>query len=445
MKKIIIFVLFATNFLIAQNIKGNFKQTKNNEIVLKGFEGQKETELAKTQTDSLGNFQLSYPKEYIGAALLQIKNSKTVIVLLNQENLSIQWDNLEDFNSLKYTNSPENDAFTNGMLINQQAEQKLSGLKFLVSLYKNNPKQQKWLQQEIKNQEQQFQNFLNNQPKKSYTKYYLKIRKLITDFPITASRYMERISQHESDFNTINFDDQKLYHSGLTTELFEGYFKLMESHTDKDKMYPHINTSVDAIIKSLSKNNTLQQEIAQEVFKMFERRSLFPAAEHLALAMLDSQSCQLTPERTALFEQYRKMGVGQTAPDIDFANSKSYKTKLSEINSKYRLIVFAASWCEKCKEEMPKLKASYNDWKTKYDLEIILNSLDTYNEQYENFTKDFSWISTSDYKSWEGKTARDYFVFGTPTMYLLDNNNKILLKPRSLEHLEAWLVAFDKK
>jgi thiol-disulfide isomerase/thioredoxin len=139
------------------------------------------------------------------------------------------------------------------------------------------------------------------------------------------------------------------------------------------------------------------------------------------------------------------MAVGQTAPDIVFENTKSDKTKLSEINTKYRLVVYAASWCEKCKEEIPKLKSFYESWKTKYNLEIILNSLDTYKEQNDNFVKDFSWITSCDYKSWEGKSARDYFVFGTPTIYLLDNNNKILLKPRSPEQIESWLTAFDKK
>ncbi len=48
-------------------------------------------------------------------------------------------------------------------------------------------------------------------------------------------------------------------------------------------------------------------------------------------------------------------------------------------------------------------------------------------------------VNTCDLKSWEGKTVKDYFVFGTPTMYLLDMDNKIVLKPNSEKQVQAWI------
>lgn len=441
--KYILLLFTAITFAQNNSIKGTIAQASNKEIALKGFTFKGDTLLATAKIDDKGIFKIKYPTKYVGAAVLDIKDTKSVIVLLNNENFEMNWSNLEEFSTLKFKYSPENDAFANGIELYQKSEAKLSALIFLSTLYNNEPAKKKIFDTEIKNQKSIMPKFFGSLPKNSYAKYYVKIRKMIADMPSTASRYFERMPIHEKEFNQLDFANNNLIQSGLYQELLDAYILLTESYLDQQ--YPHLNGSMDAMLKKLDKNATLKQEVAQYVFKTLEKRSLFPAAEHLALSMLDSQSCQLTPERTALFEQYRKMGVGQTAPDIDFANSKSDKTKLSEINSKYRLVVFAASWCEKCKEEMPKLKAFYQDWKTKYNLEIILNSLDTYNEQYDNFTKDFSWISSCDYKSWEGKAARDYFVFGTPTIYLLDNNNKILLKPRSPEQIEAWLTAFDKK
>jgi hypothetical protein len=35
--------------------------------------------------------------------------------------------------------------------------------------------------------------------------------------------------------------------------------------------------------------------------------------------------------------------------------------------------------------------------------------------------------------------VKDYYVFATPTMYLLDDKREILLRPNSVSHLEAWL------
>ena len=50
-----------------------------------------------------------------------------------------------------------------------------------------------------------------------------------------------------------------------------------------------------------------------------------------------------------------------------------------------------------------------------------------------------TWITSCDLKGWEGQAARDYYVFATPTMYLLDADNKILVKPLSPGQITAWL------
>lgn len=441
MKKIYILFLLFTYVLSAQTIKGSFPQAKNNEILLSGFSGFATKELAKTTTDSLGNFVLHYPAAYSGAALLDIKNTASVIILLNQENFAMQWQDVKDFNTLKFSNSPDNDAFATGITINQEAESKLSGLKFLLPQYEKLPNQQKWLQEEIANQEKQFSKYLNQLPKDSYTKYYLKIRKLITDFPQTANRYIERMPQHEKDFNALNFNAEKLYTSGLVMELLEGYFQLMESHLEPKEMYVHINTSTDAIVKSLEKNPTFQQEVAQHLFNYFEKRSLQPAAEHLALQMLNQSNCQLTEKSTNLFEQYRKLAVGKTAPNIILENidQKEKNKDLKKLKSSYKLVVFGASWCPNCQTDYPKLKEKYKSLKEKFDVEIVYISIDTDKKVFEEYYKEAPFITVCDAKGWETQAAKDYHVFASPTYILLDKNLKIVAKINSPEHLEAWL------
>lgn len=443
MKKIFILFLLFTYVLSAQTIKGSFPQAKSNEIILSGFNGFANKELTKTITDSIGNFKLHYPKEYIGAALLEIKNTASVIILLNQENFGIQWDDVKDFNTLQFSNSPENEAFAQSISINQVAESKLTGLKYLLPQYEKGTVQHKWLQEEIAQQEQQFTNFVNQFPTDSYTKQYLKIRKLITDFPFTANRYIERMPQHEKDFNALNFNDEKLYTSGLVQELLEGYFKLMESHLEPTEMYLHINASTDAVVKSLAKNAVFQQDVAQHLFNYFEKRSLQPAAEHLALQMLKQTNCQLSEKSTNLFEQYRKLAVGKTAPNIVF-EGKEERVKKQELNSlknKYKLVVFGASWCPNCQTDYPLLKEKYKELKDKNDLEIIYISIDTDKKAFEDYYKDAPFLTFCDAKGWETQAAKDYHVFGTPTYILLDNKLMILAKLNSPEHLEAWLLA----
>jgi thiol-disulfide isomerase/thioredoxin len=133
------------------------------------------------------------------------------------------------------------------------------------------------------------------------------------------------------------------------------------------------------------------------------------------------------------------MAMGRTTVDIVFKNTTKPLLTLNSIASKYKLVVFGASWCEKCQVDIPKLKSYYENWNSKYNLEIVFVSLDTEKEKYNGFVKDFPWTSSCELMGWESKAAIDYCVFGTPTMYLLDRKNTILLKPISEKQIQAWL------
>lgn len=438
----ILFFLFlvGTPLVLAQtkySIQGSLPQSPNTVVTLKGFAAQGDTLLASTKTDANGRFKMVYPNQYRGAAVLEIKAGKSLIVLLNRENFELQWDNVADYTTLKFKNSPENDSFAQGLELYQKTEGKRAGLTYLLPFYDKNSQTRLFLQNELEVQDKAMTGFVMGLPQDSYGSYYLKLRRFLADMPQTANRYTERMPEHEREFNSMDFANEKLIRSGLYKELFEGYFTLLESHGDKQ--YPHMNASIDAVIKSLKSQPTMLQQVTENLFILLEKRSLFPAAEHLALSMLSDNSCQLDGKYGALFEQYRKMAKGNTAPELQFENTKSKFNKLSEIKSNYKLVVFASSWCTKCIEEIPKIKSFYAQWKKDYDLEVILVSLDNEKEKYEAFTKDFPWISSSDLKGWEGQGARDYCVFGTPTLYLLDANNKIVLKPVSPEQIQAWL------
>jgi len=405
------------------------------EVRLTGYTEHNNGLLATSTINPNGQFSLSYPAQYHGAALLTIKEAAAVL-LLDREDFAIQWSNLSDHTTLTTTGSKQNETLRKGMELYAGIESKRSALLFLKPLYEGEPAQQQWLTKELGIQDKAFDTFLAGLPA-GYARYYLGLRKFISDIPAILSRDIAQLPQHEKEFNSMDFADERLTQSGLFKELFEGYYLMMESAGNN--MEARMNRSTDAVLKSLSKKPELKQLLAEELFKLFEKRSLFAAAEHLALAMLNDSSCQLDDKHQALFEQYRKMAVGKTAPDITLHNTANGTAKLSSIPSKYKLIVFGASWCPTCATEIPKLKQFANSFKNDYDAEIVFVSLDRNPEDFKAFTKDFPFTSSCDYKEWESQAVIDYCVFATPSMFLLDNDNTILLKPVSPEQVKAWL------
>ena len=56
-----------------------------------------------------------------------------------------------------------------------------------------------------------------------------------------------------------------------------------------------------------------------------------------------------------------------------------------------------------------------------------------------------NWINVSDLKGWNGIAVKDYFIYATPTMFLVDKQKKIIKKPLTIEELigNFWVHAWN--
>jgi peroxiredoxin len=237
-----------------------------------------------------------------------------------------------------------------------------------------------------------------------------------------------------------------LFSSGLFSDLLESQFWLIQnSGLDQAAKSKEISTSVDFILASVSKNEKLYNEFTKYLFQYFEKYNLFDASTHLALKALNQKEVILNNSLAFKLESYRKMNIGNTAPEIEFKGEVYvYKElvdnikRLSDIKSKYKLVIFGGSWCPQCKAETIQLIMRYNKWKAK-EVEVVMVSLDTDKKALEDFASDFPYTLVCDYKKWETQSAKDYYVSSSPTIFLLDSNNKIILRPPTVASLDSWL------
>jgi thiol-disulfide isomerase/thioredoxin len=205
-----------------------------------------------------------------------------------------------------------------------------------------------------------------------------------------------------------------------------------------------MKTSIDRLLPVLQRNEKVFNEVTDYLFDLLERHSLFQASEYLAIKVLNEVSCTVNSDLAKQLETYRAMKKGNTAPDIRFASEirapgfNPVPEKLSDLKATYTVVVFGASWCETCKKEVPEIASLYGKWKAN-GVEVVLVSLDESKDAFQSFVKDFPFISTCDFKKWEGQMVQDYYVFGTPTMFLLDASRKILLRPTSVKQMDAWV------
>jgi thiol-disulfide isomerase/thioredoxin len=173
---------------------------------------------------------------------------------------------------------------------------------------------------------------------------------------------------------------------------------------------------------------------------------LFQASEYLAIKVLNEDSCILERDLGKQLETYRAMKKGNITPEMVFDKAYFAKpllaiAKLSDLKSKYTLVAFGASWCPKCTEEFPQIASYYQQWKAK-GVEVLFIALEDNQKSFVDFTANFPFPSYSDLKKWDSKIITDYYVFATPTMFLLNDKREIVLRPSTVAQVNAWVATY---
>jgi peroxiredoxin len=256
----------------------------------------------------------------------------------------------------------------------------------------------------------------------------------------------KEIQSSKNPFLNFNYSNSQFYSSGLIYDIIEKQFwSIQKSGLDESTRYKEMVASVDIILDSVKKNEKVYNDLTKYLFQYFEKYSLFNASEYIALKALSQKEVALNSALVNKLESYRKMKVGNRAPNFEllgdvFKNGSAVKASihLSDIKTKYKLIIFGGSWCNQCRAEMIQILPRYNNWKAK-GIEVVFVSLDTDKKEFENFTAPFPFYSACDYKKWDTQAAKDYYVSSSPTLFLLDSSNKIILRPPTVASLDSWL------
>jgi thiol-disulfide isomerase/thioredoxin len=290
-------------------------------------------------------------------------------------------------------------------------------------------------------------------PADSYTRWYLPVRRLVGSTSSLAQHQVEEIPAALAAFRRLNYADNRLYKSGLYKESLENHFWLIEnSGRSIDSVFLEMQRSIDSLLPGLSAHEERFNQVVDFLFDLLERHSHFAASEYLAISVLNQTRCTLNGDLARQLETYRAMKKGNIAPDIIFGDHirlpldrqndqttiQVQPKRLSEVKAKYYAVAFGASWCPKCRSELPELLGAYSKWKS-HGLEVIYISLDDRKEDFEKFTIDWPFSSYCDYQKWESRAAVDYYVYATPSLFLLNENRQILLRPQSVKQLDAWV------
>jgi peroxiredoxin len=449
---LICFVLLSSS-AFSQAITGNLKLLVNEEIKLEGFNGLKTYLISTAIIDSKGNFKLTYSKADYGVGYLKSTDNKPLFIILSAEDIELVGEALSYTETLRFTKGKENLLFEKYAKEHPRREQALSAWVYLEKIYTKDSlfsiqkKPSKAIQKEKNRIQKEDVSFLNKLPKDSYISWFLPTRKLVSSVATVAQYRTEEIPATFAAFRALDYTDQRLYKSGLFKDAIDNHFWLLEnSGRSLDSVFIEMKLSIDAMFEKLVLDEAKLNEVTDYLFDLLERHSLFQASEYLAIKALNETSCTINSDLAKQLETYRAMKKGNTAPDIEFNGAYfapgytagNLPKKLSDLKAKYTVLVFGASWCPKCTEELPEIVKHYSIWKAQ-GVEVVFVSLDEDEKLFKSFTGVFPFISICDFKKWDSPIVNSYYVFGTPTMFLLDEKREILLRPNSVKQIDAWV------
>jgi thiol-disulfide isomerase/thioredoxin len=435
-----------------QTVSGNLSALAGQTLKLEGYKGLDTYAISSSVVDDQGNFTLSYAPSDYGIGFLMSEDNTSFLVILSAENNGLTGESLAATETISFVRGQENRWFAQYASAQAKREQALSAWLYLEKIYLQDslfipyPAPAVSIRLEKQRIKTQDTDFIASLPQDSYARWLLPKRKLISSVATIAQYRSEEIPATLSALRALDYLDPKLYKSGLLRDGIDAHFWLIEnSGHSLDSMYIEMNTSIDSMMKDLVKDSNKLNTVSSYLFDLLERRSLFTSSEYLALKLLKESRSLLDMDLAFKFESYRAMKKGNIAPDILFAetiykNGKKLEEplQLSSIDSPYTLLVFGASWCQACSDEMAKLIPLHSKWKAK-GVEVVFISFDTDPQAFQSYASAMPFFASCDFKKWDTQVAKDYYVYASPTFYLLDQKREIILKPISVAQMDTFL------
>ncbi len=258
----------------------------------------------------------------------------------------------------------------------------------------------------------------------------------------------ERNASYQKEyFRYIDFADEFLVYTPVLTDKIFNYL-VTYNHPNlnagqREKEYiKAVEYIMQAVTKEAGQGSSVYEFVLAYLVDGFERLNMTKVLEWIS-EKYTVHVCE-TEGKTTLKRKLeaQKMIIGSVVPDFTINDLTGNPVTFSKVLKDRNLLVFWASWCPHCHDFLPGIKSLCSG---KREFEVIGISLDKSIDEWQKAVSDTgfdSFINLSDLKEWDGPVAENYNIYATPTLFLVDENRKILAKPTSLAELSKALGSF---
>lgn len=428
--------------LVAQKIQFDLPQHKGKQVVLLSVNGVHKDTLQKVglDKDGKGNIDLQKIKEKVGLIELFIKAD-------SPPNVNFQWvyspienptiisnEFYVNHENAQIKNSLENAAIERWFSSGFNLKQKKDLIQELLKMYQPNEAFYAHLNTEWAQITKQ-QNLLYDTIQQSplYAATLLKFREDIEQKLSAVWESNDKRNQTRAFFQSIDFE--KLYHTGLWFEVIN---PCIEAYIKGSGNYEQFGKD---IVAGLKRTNYLPaySDLADAAISVCEQFSWWTDEKEIASFIVADNRLIKPTGRLVKAMKLQQVSEGAKAPDLVVTRqSPTPEIRLipsEQLSEKFTLLVFHETGCGNCENLLEQLKGNYTDLK-KNGVRVISFAADHTAETFAKMAVTLPWEDKfCDFKGFEGINFKNYAVLGTPTLYLLDKNGKIITKTATLDEI----------
>ena len=482
---LICFMLILANLSYAQsrktdyyNFTGKVEGLQDTTCMLAYYFGDKQFAKDTAEIDSDGNFIFKGDDQLLHGMYMIVfpeGNYMEMVVAENEFSFSTNKDDL--INSMKFSNSKENEKFYSYMQVLAKEQKVLNELKSKLEIATQNNKQsiQDLIDAITTNLVSYQENFYKENPDILFSSILNSSKEVeIPDAPVLENGRLDSTFQYKyykaHFYDNFDFSDERLlrtpiFHNKLSTYLEKLTFKQADS----------IIVSCDFLIENSRANTEVFKYTLSYLASKYERSKVMGLEKvfvHIVNKYFNSEVDWLDEAQifniTNRAETIEPLMIGKIAPQLKLRDTNDVVRVLHEMDNEFTLLIFYDPDCGHCKKELPVIKQKQDEWtKDGIDVGIYCVSVELDREKWTEFIKTYdigSWINVAELKTVNDgiyNKANDrevtslpelkekYDISGTPKVYLLDKQKKILVNAIKgnigVEQLSELLYLESKK
>jgi peroxiredoxin len=446
MKKLFLIILLCLNVSRTQTIKINISNTTADKAYLSFLEGETVNQIDSIFTKEKGLFQfnLNSERHHYGIYRLSFDNNKWIDFVYDKEDIEIKTDANNITDNLVVVNSESNRLYYTFIKLNREYKTKSEAIQLFLSRYPKDDEFYITTQNKLSQLQKKYLNFVNSTlqkyPKSFIARYIRSSQLPVVDGSIPFDKQLDYLRIHSLEY--VDFDDTELiYSDAFTNKTIEYLSYYKNPKLEKGQLEKEFTVAVDTLLNKAKVNQFVYKQVVEYLISGFKTYGFSEVIDYIVdnYAIKDNVCLdeKLETSIKTRLDQTKTFSKGTVVPDILLPDSSGIMQELYKINSENILIVFYASWCPHCKKLLPELNKLYKN-QTDKKIEVFAVSMDTSKTDWLNFVKkyNFTWINVSDLKGGYGKASKDYKVYATPTMFLIDDKKEIISRPTEIEEIK---------